>query len=195
MDNKKKLLILIALFVVIITVGAFQMMSSGTPDKPAETKAKDTAKTDKADKDAKAGPANPLVAADLAQRNPFHQEDLLPPPLPTAQTAQAQQAAKPRRMFPRMPELPPAQIDKTGGIGPLGIAPVNQGAGYAVSGVILGSRPAAVFVDAQGGERLVPLNGSVDGDTKVVGIEKGAVSVRFRGKTIRIPTGGNGSGK
>lgn len=193
MDSKKKTAILVALFVVIIAVGAFQFsgMADGSPAPKAQAKDKKAKDKGASTTEEKPAAKNPAVSADLAQRDPFHQEDLLPPPTPTPQ----QPVQQPRRVrnLPNMPELPPAQIDKTGLAG-LGVTPERQ-QGYAVSVVILGSRPAAVFVDAQGGERLVPLGGALDGDTQVVGIEKGAVSVRFRGKTLRIPTGGNGSGK
>jgi hypothetical protein len=38
----------------------------------------------------------------------------------------------------------------------------------------------AVFKDSQGNQRIVPLGGYVDADTKVVGIERGKVRVKTR---------------
>src|SRR5207237_5169748 len=63
--------------------------------------------------------------------------------------------------------------------------------GYKVKGVILGDKPMAVFEDDNGNQRLVPLGGSVDGDSRVIGIEKGKVRVKHRGKpqSLRLPEG------
>jgi hypothetical protein len=67
--------------------------------------------------------------------------------------------------------------------------------GYSVSGVIVGQHPAAVFTDAQGNQRLVQLGGSLDAETKVIGIEKGKVTVKHGSKTLRFEMGGNPNGK
>jgi hypothetical protein len=53
---------------------------------------------------------------------------------------------------------------------------------YRVKGILNGPKPMAVFEDDSGNQRLVPLGGSVDGDSKVVGIEKGKVHIRHKGK-------------
>jgi hypothetical protein len=62
---------------------------------------------------------------------------------------------------------------------------------YTLKGVLVGSHPMAVFEDDSGNQRLVPLGGSLDGDSKVVGIEKGKVRIRHRGKdqTHTLPEG------
>lgn len=53
---------------------------------------------------------------------------------------------------------------------------------YKVKGILNGPKPMAVFEDDGGNQRLVPLGGSVDSDSKVVGIEKGKVHIRHKGK-------------
>jgi hypothetical protein len=64
--------------------------------------------------------------------------------------------------------------------------------GYTVSGVITGGgKPAAVFTDSSGNQRLVPVGGSLDGDSKVVSIDRSNVTIEHRGKTQRLSLGGN----
>lgn len=62
---------------------------------------------------------------------------------------------------------------------------------FQVKGIIVGKKPMAVIEDDSGAQRLVPLGGSVDGDSKVIGIEKGKVRIRHRGKdkTLNLPEG------
>lgn len=54
-----------------------------------------------------------------------------------------------------------------------------------------GSKPIAVFSDSNGNQRLVPVGGSLDGDSKVVAVEKGSVTIEHRGKKQRLSLGGN----
>jgi hypothetical protein len=62
---------------------------------------------------------------------------------------------------------------------------------FQVKGVIVGQKPMAVIEDDNGSQRLVPLGGSVDSDSTVVGIEKGKVKIRHKGKnkTLNLPEG------
>ena len=62
---------------------------------------------------------------------------------------------------------------------------------YQVKGVIVGKKPMAVFEDDNGNQRLVPLGGSIDGDSTVTGVEKGKVRIRHKGKdkTLRLSEG------
>lgn len=189
MDDKKKTLIVGVLFVVVVLVGTFQFMSSGTPPPPhAATEEKKPQAT--AAKDVKPVP-NPLFAADLAVRDPFKGDDLekkpdpIKDPLPAPTTKRGDHTT-----------LPPAFGGP--GRGDLKIAPVKPPEpvfGYALAGVILGDVPAAVFIDSQGGEKLVRLGGQLDPETQVIEIEKGHVSVRFNAHRLTLSIGGNGSGK
>lgn len=60
------------------------------------------------------------------------------------------------------------------------------GSSYKVKGTIVGNTKMAVFEDDKGNQKLVPLGGSVDGDTKVVGISNGKVKVRRGGRTEEV---------
>ncbi len=62
---------------------------------------------------------------------------------------------------------------------------------YTVSGTVMGERPCVVITEnGSGQQKLVPVGGSIDGDSQVVSISKGTVTVRHRGKTKSFPVGG-----
>jgi hypothetical protein len=185
-----------------------------TAKKDEETK-EDGAKTVKVDEQGNPvvgeeadPPKNPLYAADLPQRDPF-QENALPGEVlpPSAQ------------QLPKVPTLPPVKRGgsrRTSGGGGAGYSPfpppplsgslpgVGGGTvsvsptgpdpssfGYSLSGTMTGQRPIAVFTDSNGNQRLVPVGGSLDGDSKVVAVEKGSVTIEHRGKKQRLSLGGN----
>lgn len=133
----------------------------------------------------------PIAATPFAPRDPF----LVP--MAYAANIPAQQTVEPPK--PVQPtNSQPAGLGQSGG----GFKPVDPMGGslpggglpgpaapamvakpmYRVKGILLGSKPMAVFEDGSGNQRLVPLGGSVDGDTKVVAIEKGKVKVSHKGK-------------
>ena len=58
-----------------------------------------------------------------------------------------------------------------------------------LAAVIMGDRPAAVFQDEQGNQRLVTLGGRVDGDSVVTRIQRGTVTVAHKGKTVTLTVG------
>jgi len=212
-DDKKKVMILGVLFVVIIGVGAFTMLGgSSTPPPTPKSDKKEDAKTvaDKAAADAAAeAPKNPLYAAELSQRDPFE-------PRTIAGDAPKQSAVNPPPAASPLPNprgsrrghsgggsigtVPPVSwnggaIPTANGMqGSIGISPAGpdpSAFGYSVTGTLMGARPVAVFSDSQGNQRMVPVGGSLDGDSKVIAVEKGQVTISHRGKTLRLPLGGN----
>jgi hypothetical protein len=199
MDDKKKMAVVGALFAVIVAVGAFQLVNSGAPE-PAPKK---VAKKDDTKADDKVEAQNPLYAVDLPSRDPFKPGSLNPiEGLKVPDPVQPNRApTDPPRRYRNVPnqlqELPPL----TGNFAPahpgdLSVQPnmpPKSAFGYALSGVIVGEKPAAVFVDAQGTQRLVPLVGALDGDTRVVSVSKIRVTVQFKNKTLDLSPGGNGS--
>lgn len=148
---------------------------------------------------------------DLPKRDPFSPKGLLPEPetavIPTPQkTVVANKSgfsprsggfSRPPSMGgsvqPLDPGVNPLAGSTNSGIGLSSGAPLRQTGdfAYTVKGVIVGDKPMAVFEDDGGNQRLVPLGGSVDRDTKIVGIEKGKVRIRHRGKdkTLNLPEG------
>jgi hypothetical protein len=66
---------------------------------------------------------------------------------------------------------------------------------YKVVGVIGGSRPAALFEDSAGNQKVVPEGTRIDSDSRVMSVGDGTVSISFRGKTLRLSVGGDPVGK
>lgn len=194
-DNKKKLIVVVALALVILCVGVFQFLSSGAPAPNQAATAKKDQKKAQTDVVADAAPKNPLFAQNLPTRDPF-QAQILASTQPTQPVQKPQPA--PTNTEPKAPVLPPMQIDTKGGFGnaPLSVQPLPEAKfAFTVSGVMLGAKPMAVFTDAQGNQRLVMLGGSLDPDSSVTSIDKDAVTVRFHGKTLRLTVEGNPNAK
>lgn len=222
-NDKKKMMMLGGLGLVLVAVGAFQFIpKTSAPVAPAAT---DTAaaekKTDGPDKSAKSDdPQRDEVIAmvtPLAKRDPFAPQtamedtqptnSVMPEQQPTFKPVKSPQSlgggTGPRDPFPNNPGMKP--FDPSGGAGTLP-APGDDGhvrladakplrqpgdLAFEVKGVVVGDKPMAVFEDDSGNQRLVPLGGSLDPDSKVVGIEKGKVRIRHKGKekTLRLPEG------
>jgi hypothetical protein len=210
-DDKKKLMVLGTLVAVMAGVGAFSFLggSKTPPPLPPEAAKPTDSSIVKVDslgnvpgEAPEAALKNPLYAADLPQRDPFIAKSNLggdfrvetPRPIPAASYS------RPR---PRsggggytIPPYSPlsGQLPAAGGgqVTITAAGPDPSQFGYTVSGVITGgNKPAAVFTDSNGNQRLVPVGGSLDGDSKVVAVEKGNVTIEHRGKKQRLSLGGN----
>jgi hypothetical protein len=219
-DDKKKLIILGALVAVLAGVGAFTFLSGGsTPTPPpvaatADTKTDDTQKTTVVDENGKpvneevatSSVKNPLYAAELPQRDPFQvsgfgaQEFQPRVPQPIPQPRPTQRRPSGRRSsgggdFSIPPYSPLSGSLPVAGGGSVTVPPTGPDPstfGYTVSGTMTGGkRPVAVFSDSSGNQRLVPGGGSLDGDSIVIAVEKGAVTIEHRGKKQRLSLGGN----
>lgn len=155
-------------------------------------------------------PKNPLYAMDLPQRDPFAEGSLanekgipgLPDPGRGPQTAPTPAPSRPVRKSGggRSMEIPPyrpggltGQLPGVGS-GTVSIdptAPDTSSFSYSLSGTMNGAKKVAVFTDTNGNQRMVPEGGSLDGDSKVVAIDKGSVTIEHRGKKQRVSLGGN----
>jgi len=62
---------------------------------------------------------------------------------------------------------------------------------YRLSGVVVGNASAVVLQDDSGKQRLVRQGGSIDGESRVVSIDRNAVVVRHNGKNITLKLGGS----
>lgn len=213
-DDKKKLVVLGVLLVVMLAVGAFTFMGGGSSTPPVVADSSGSGEVVKVNADGSTGdvqngpsvdggteeelPKNPLYAADLPQRDPFVSG--MPGATDRGYIAPQPTTARPVRRPTRggssyIPPFQPMPGTFTGNVGGVSISPSGSDPnrfGYTVSGVITGGgKPAAVFTDASGNQRLVPVGGSLDGDSKVVAIDKGNVIIEHRGKTQRLSLGGN----
>lgn len=194
MDDKKKVIVVVVLAVIILAVGTFQLTSgsSAPAEPPKEAKKSDATKVSPIDE----GPKNAEVATPLAMRDPFEPAEIastLADPAPTP----------PSTPEPKRPTGVSNPIDLTG-IGQLpnadiGIQPVEPPApkdvfAYSLAGIVIGDRPAALFADGAGNQKLVREGGAIDGDARLVSISHGKVTVSYKGEKISIALGGNSSG-
>jgi hypothetical protein len=149
-------------------------------------------------------PMKKLYAMGLSSRDPFTPGVALPknPDIKEAPKPTASPVARPSRPWKGgggisiPPMLPGNSFDPNSlNVDPQGGAPVglpNVGPEYSVSGVIRGETNAAVIADSQGHQRFVREGQDLDGDTKVVSVQKGQVILRKKdGKTVKLNVGGN----
>ncbi|MCC7229565.1 MAG: hypothetical protein IT203_04160 [Fimbriimonadaceae bacterium] len=215
-DDKKKLIVLGVLFAVILCVGAFSFLG-GSPPPPAPVAAKKeevsndgtTVKLDEhgnpiPGSEGEEPPQNPLYAEALPQRDPFQLRPLegeaepqnpivhqpsLPQPKPGGSTRRPSDGPGYR---PYQPPPLAGSLPGTGGLSLNPSGPDPSTFNYTLSGTMTGGpNPVAVFTDSSGNQRLVPVGGSLDGDSKVVSVEKGSVTIEHRGKKQRLSQGGN----
>lgn len=213
-DDKKKLVVIGALAVVLVGIGAFSFLGGDpAPPAPAAEEKKEGTATDptvaKVDENGNVvgapvqnAPKNPLYAMELPQRDPFQgntfggQPPISAPTLPPA-TKQPPRKTGTRRSGGSEIGIPPYRplegslpMAGTANVTPTGPDPSEFG--YTVSGTMTGGKkPVAVFTDSNGNQRMVPVGGSLDGDSKVVAVEKGSVTIEHRGKKQRLSLGGN----
>ncbi|HZH98212.1 MAG TPA: hypothetical protein VEX38_04520 [Fimbriimonadaceae bacterium] len=211
MDDKKKIAVLAALFAVMIAIGAFTFSKGGDS---SQTPAKTETGEQQAKKEVKVGETNDgteeqtqvVAMAPLPGRDPFDGSRYMPkieapkptPPAPTPAPAKLEKPFRPSGLSgsgfaPVGPGVGP--LPNAGGSAPISVSPGEKlehadDFNYTVSGVILGDKPAAVFTDEKGNQRLIPLGGSLDGDSRLTGVERGKVTVRHRGKTKTFTVGG-----
>jgi hypothetical protein len=200
MDEKKKLMVVGALAIVFVGVGVFTFTRS--PEAPAAS-AETTASKDQdalagAEGEGKDEPLkNPLLAMDLPRRDPFA------PPLSPVQPQGFQPQPTPVGRRPMVNFAPPKnslntislwpESNKETGVEevtPVKVPEPELPFSYTVSGVVIGRRPAVVFRDSQGNQKLVTEGASLDGDTTVTAVKLTHVGVLYRGKKLRLPIGG-----
>ncbi|MFI5384913.1 MAG: hypothetical protein ACHQ50_02225 [Fimbriimonadales bacterium] len=190
-DSKKQLVVVIALAIVVVCVGVFQFAIGGTKPPPPAFLAKKEEKKVQPDVTKDGPPKNLFAVMSLQARDPFEAAALAPDPVkPTQQPAAIQPPVHPQI---RGGALPPSEF---GGNIPVNVQPLpEEKFSFTLSGVMLGSKPMAVFRDGTGNQRLIMLGGSLDPESNVVSIDKDAVTVRFHGKTLRLTVEGNPNAK
>ena len=211
MDDKKKLMVVGALVVVVVGVGAFQMTSgglSGPKEKPKGASQTAASKGTSKDGDGKKSDGtkfeirNPVYASALAERDPFEEGAITNSVKPPEAKVQPRQQS--RRNVPSGPGyqplnpggMLPGAINNGGGTSVQGAPPLRrpEEPTVTVTGVIMGTRPAVIFQDDQGNQRLVALGGEIDGGSRVTDISRGKVTVSRKGKTFTLTVGANTDG-
>ncbi len=197
MDEKKKVAVVGVLFVLVLGIGAFQFTGGSEP--PPVAKKVDDKKAELAKEEEAKKPKNPTLAFDLSSRDPFEAPEppKIVPPAPPADPVKQKPIRNegttpfPPTDFQRIPPPLPGRLSTN----PAPPATEEPKFGYTIAGVMLGSVPIVVFRDGSGAQRLVREGGALDGDTKVLSIQKGKVTVSFRGKPLELTNGGSASAK
>jgi hypothetical protein len=209
MDEKKKIVVVGALVVVVLGIGAFQMTSGGLSGPQEKVKTPGEQAVAAKDGDAKKAETeefvlrNPLFANTLPARDPFEEGSItnsLKPPEPNryvrppVRNTSANPGTQPFRPLGAGDRLPEAFAGGNNSLQP-GV-PLRDPDAFAltVTGVIMGARPAAIFQDDAGNQRLVALGGELDGGSRVTGISRGKVTVSHKGKTVTLTVGANTDG-
>lgn len=201
--DKKKLIIVGALVVIVAGVGVFQFTQGGSSPAPrkkesavAESQSEPTGKT-VADATG-TNPNNPAVA--LTPKDPFK-----PIPLPKEETPQGKstiiKAPPPMQQPPKVgysgPPLPAGGGTQIGPM-PTGGASVTASTPlrapdeftYVLVGIVSGPRPVAVFQDSSGSQKLVRMGEAVDEGSRVVTVTDDHVIVRHGKKNLTLTVGG-----
>jgi hypothetical protein len=200
--EKKQMMVLGALALMIVAVGAFQFMGSSAPEPaPAKVEAKADAESGKQEGE-KLAVLNPKFSSPYSRRDPFSLAPFARPQQPAAPAATAEDPK------PVKPALDTSRSTKTATTGKQWPAPFDQGGrielppagtekgtskqhepyeppapefGYSLVGTIQGDKPAAVLSDSAGNQRLVAVGQHIDGDSVLVSVTGGKAIVRFNG--------------
>jgi hypothetical protein len=204
MKDKKKLVVVVVLAIAVLGIGAFQFvnMSGGqAPQAKAEEPKKETSTEVVQNEGEEPATVASLYSVGMSVRDPF-QAGTLPTADGMAPTNPTTPNSAPTKPFRRpgkfhVPQVLTGQLP--GPMSPNGPG-MNVASGapirnpdefsYSVSGIITGAKPAAVFVNDAGQQQLVTVGGSISGDSQLVGVEKGKVTIRHKGKTQTINVGG-----
>jgi hypothetical protein len=206
MNREKKQLVIVGLLaVMVLSVGAFQFMGGSPTPPPAADK---SSASDKAAEDAKKAEAeavkNPDFADSLAKRDPFQKASFAI----VVKEQEKLPVEEPKPSLPKPPRKDNSQKTSFGGdpdwsrrtlpsgddkVGPL-VVPEPQ-FGYSLIGIIAGEHPGAVFADSAGNQKLVEAGQGIDGDAVLLSVSRDKVRVKFHAKTLVLTVGGNPSAK
>jgi hypothetical protein len=200
--EKKQMAVIGVLVVLILGVGAFQMMRGGDAPPQAAPKKEEATK--------KASPESEITPP---KNNQFHDRPAKDPFLPAGfilvgtKEDPSQQAAEkkpvqathgnPKLGFESDGQLPKSDItmDPGGKKGIVPIAPPKPIFEYVLTGVIQGAHAAAVFDDGKGNQQLVEVGQPIGPNATLIQISRGAVRVKFNAETLVLNVGGNPNAK
>jgi hypothetical protein len=203
--EKKQMVVLGVLALMIVCVGGFQMMGSSSAPAPAPETKKDEKPEEETSTTSETKPkiANPDQARPLPKRDPFApsafaiyaNED--PTAVPTPPTGSPQSSGR-KNVPPTLPGTKSDIVwtpggDKGGSIEP--VLPPPPKFSYTLVGFVQGRYPAAVFADASGNQKLVESGDAIDGSATLVAVYGNKVKVKFHDQTIVLTVGGNPNGK
>lgn len=117
-----------------------------------------------------------------------------PDPEPQPQPTRPRPPRNPRPM-PEIPPMNPLPGSFVGNPGELQITPGEplpdlSKPQYTLVGTVVGKTPVAVFQDSEGNQRLVKEGATIDGESRVVSVDKGRVVIKHNGKNVTLTMGG-----
>ena len=203
--EKKQMVVLGVLALMIVCIGGFQMMGGETAPVPTPAPKKEEKKVDETftTSVAKSEVANPEQSRPLAKRDPFapsafaisaNEDPNAPAPVkPTANRPGG------RRPIPDVLQGGSKDIEWVpGGVNEGGVEPFAPDApkfAYTLIGLVQGKYPAAVFADATGNQKLVEAGDAIDSSTTLIAVYGNKVKVKFHDQTLVLSVGGNPNGK
>jgi hypothetical protein len=201
-EDKKKIAILGILFVALLGVGAWQIMGTGKSEPKKRPEASKQTANEEAPVNNNYDLQDEFAMLSLERRDPFEPGALPKDPEQIArQQADTRHPANNSGGGTTSGSRIPTMIDKGTLPSPFGIqnnTTINPSEpiknpnefGYSLVGIVEGPRPTAVFKSESGKQVMADLNGSVGGQSKVVSIKNGKVTILHNGKKITMTTGG-----
>ena len=199
--DKKKTIVVGALVVAMLGIGAFQFGKMGEAEAPPATAKSEEAKAEGEAKpeDKEAKTKNPMYAASLAGRDPFRPAAFATPTKETAKPVNPAPVAAPPIEAPKnatplpnamggalnpMP-LPNGGPDGGGLPNPQAPEPEKPRFTAKLIGVLVGARSAAVFRVGDA-ERIVTVGAELEPGARLISVSARRAVVRFRGETLTI---------
>ena len=198
MKDKKKLILLIALAILVLGIGAFQFANMSDGEKPqAKAEPKKETPVEPEETTSETDPMTQYaVVYNMAARDPFQEGDLpggnetsVAPPNPPRMSGSRTGFKIPDALATGGGTFKPVNPNVPGNIG------IQHVQAFDVIGAIEGVHPAAVFVDETGRQRLVTVGGTYGDDRQLLQVEGDRVTVRHGGKTITYTVGGTPNAK
>lgn len=200
--EKKQLMVMGALILMIVCVGAFQMLGGSPEPAPAPKKAAKKELTSKVEED-KPKIANPDEAHPLAKRDPFapstfailaNTDPNAPvPPKPDKNDRKIKTGSHQPIPLPNTGSTSTIPDFNNDIVPPLKVDPPKFG--YSLIGFVQGRFPAAVFADASGNQKLVEAGQAIDASAILVAVYGNKVKVKFHDQTLVLTVGGTPHGK
>jgi hypothetical protein len=188
-DERKKLLILGLLAIVMVAVGAFQFKPGPAP---VVTKSSSPAPSPVAVQGQVASPVSAEPLPVLAERDPFAVPQIADRPEEkhtVALSAGADQTAF-NGAIPPMPisgkEMMASPVPSSTNAVPKPVPTFD----WMVTGVVVGGHPIGIFVDRTGNQRLIVVGSMIDPNSRLVSVTRNSATVNFRGRMLRLSVGG-----
>ena len=195
--DKKQLVVVGVLVVLILCVGAFQMMRKpdAAPAPSGPKVVKPGADGEKDVKQVRKYPLDPLPAKDPFETAAFVAGRVAPTPTKPKDPAVAHPLPDPNKKALEGTlngeGTIPYPLDK----GTTPLPPPKPVFGYSLIGIVNGAHPMAVFDDGKGNQQLVEVGQGIGPSATITHISRDSVRVKFNAETLTFNVGGNPNAK